>query len=199
MGERTRGRDNNVRTLVFAEWDTPWALSPRRRCHFRPLIAPLLKGDARAIAIGRSRGVLSPEVWFLFARGRALIAGLYWGKHARIPLGASKANPRLNFGYILASSRFRRLIAVRQESCSRLGAVVISDPWSSCVSPEERFMTRACHQMSVSPKERFIPERCTFSKSVTPARCTPGAFHHRAFHPRGGLPQGRFSPELFTP
>ena len=79
-----------------------------------------------------------------------------------------------------------------------LGAVVISHLWPSCVSPDERFITRACHPRSVSPQERFTPERCTFSKSVTPARCTPGAFHHRAFHPRGGLPQGRFSPELFT-
>ena len=42
---------------------------------------------------------------YIFARGRAWIAGLYGGKHARTPLGASKANSRLNFGYILARSR----------------------------------------------------------------------------------------------
>ena len=157
MGERTSGRNNNARTLVFAGWDAPRALSPRRRCHFGPLVAPSYGGTHVRSPLDAPEACCRLNSGYIFGRGRTLIAGLYGGNHARIPLGASKANPRLNFGYILARNLFRRLVAVRQESCSRLGAVAISDPWSSSVPPEERLITRACYQRSASPQERFIP------------------------------------------
>ena len=105
MGERTRGRNNNARTSVFAKWDAPRALSPRCRGHFRPLIAPLYGGTHVRSPLGAPKACCRLSPGYIFARGRAWIAGLYGGKHARTPSGASKTNSRLNFGYILARSR----------------------------------------------------------------------------------------------
>ena len=75
----------------------PWPFSTPDRS--------IIWGDARAIAFGRSKGVLSLESWLHFRQGSRLDRWIIWGKARADAVGRFKANSRLNFGYILARSR----------------------------------------------------------------------------------------------